>query len=170
MAKIGHEAPHFDYAAEPESDQLRIDLEPKAESLPKSEVAPEPVKTSSDREIDPQIPPKVRETLRHEFSEADTEFDRRDKNYPRTMAQNRQEIGGVLLTPEDIEKPKRAVSKPSRRPKKDRRHLSHLGKLAADEAPAHERVPTTSGQLTEEEKEIGKAAADAARRALGLDR
>lgn len=173
MAKLGHEAPHFDYAAPPETDQLSIELQPPSETKNVEPVAPNEtptVKTDTPKDYEARIPAPAQA----ELEDARRLFDTRDTNYPMTSAQIREGIGGSMLTGDDIERQelRQVKLKPSKRPRKDRRHLSARGKLTADEPSAHQRQENArireSEPLTEKEKEEGRAQAEAAKRILGF--
>ncbi|HEY5549612.1 MAG TPA: hypothetical protein VIK37_00150 [Candidatus Saccharimonadales bacterium] len=119
MTKRGHQQPNFD-----NQSQLNIFSERPAAEVP---VVEQPTF---------QPPYDVRPLVRARLKDAERRFDILDAQAIRTSEQVRKEIGRSALTPEDIEAKEvaevRKGAKPSKRPKKDRRHLGARQKNIAD--------------------------------------
>ena len=101
MTKRGYQLPELDYQAAPEDPQGRLDIE-AATPVHLSDTPPHDTEQSQTPNF--EVPEQARPAVNIVVEDADSEWDRLDKQGIRTGEQTRRDVGGAALTAEDIEK------------------------------------------------------------------
>jgi len=113
------------------------------------EVSPEPLTAEI---LESQIPHAAKRLVGIERTEDERRWDHSDDSgYPKNAEQTRQDVGRTMLTADDIERAEiaeiRRGYKPTKRPKKDRRHLGPNQKNTADGDKRVEAIYGKPGEI-----------------------